>query len=203
MKQCGQCKTFYKPSEFRVRLSRAASEGRGLYDGHRLTMEMSICRQCRPKPRPYTAMTERELNTLVLSRDITREFADGILRTRATNARRKMSTAVTKRWERERLARVKPALDLCSVERRAVKDQLRYATENGKTRVTAFCETYLQVIDEYAKQVRDSKKIHDIPSATRARVLAAWHACDKARGPMFFSKLADILSASQQPDLGE
>jgi aldehyde:ferredoxin oxidoreductase len=145
-------------------------------------------------------MTERELNTLVLSRDITREFADGILRTRATNARRKMSTAVTKRWERERLARVKPALDLCSVERRAVKDQLRYATENGKERVIAFCETYLQVIDEYEATLRISKEIHDIPSATKVRVFDAWHACSNARGPMLFSKLADILSASQQPE---
>jgi hypothetical protein len=81
-----------------------------------------------------------------------------------------------------------------------VKDQLRYATENGKERVIAFCETYLQVIDEYAKQVRDSKKIHDIPSATRVRVFNAWHACDKARGPMLFSKLADILSASHNPE---
>jgi len=200
MKQCGQCKIFYRLSEYRVRLSRAASEGRGLYDGRRLTMEMSICRQCRPKARPYTAMTERELNTLVMSGDITRKYADQILSTRATNARRKMSNAVKKRWERERLARVQPALDLCAAERRAVKAQLQYATENDKRVVIAFCEMYLQVIDEYASSVRVSKKIHDIPSATRACVLAAWHVCDKARGPMLFSQLADILSASQQPE---
>jgi len=197
MKQCGQCKTFYKASAFRVRLSRAASEGRGLFDGKRLWMELSICRQCRPKRRPYTSMTERELNTLVLSNDITREYADKILATRERNARRKMSNAVKKRWERDRLARVQPALDLCIAERNAVNAQLRYATKNGKRDVIAFCETYLQVINEYAERVRVSKQLHGIPSATRARVLAAWHACARARGPMLFSQLADILSASQ------
>ena len=200
MKQCGQCKEFYRLSEYRVRLSRAASEGRGLFDGKRQWMDMSICRQCRPKPRPYTSMTERELNTLVLSNDITRAYADQILSTRAANARRKMSNAVKKRHARDRLARVKPVLDLCAAERNAAKAQLRYAMKNGKARVIAFCETYLQVIDDYANSVRVSKEIHDVPSATKACVLAAWHACDKARGPMLFSQLADILSASQQPE---
>ena len=200
MKQCGQCQEFYRLSEYRVRLSRAASEGRGLYDGKRQWMEMSICRQCRPKPRPYTSMTERELNTLVLSNDITREYADQILSTRERNARRKMSNAVKKRWERERLARVKPALDLCAAERNAVKAQLRYALANDKREVIAFCEMYLQVINEYANSVRVSKEIHDVPSATKVQVFDAWHACSNARGPVLFSQLADILSASQQPE---
>lgn len=197
LKQCTKCQTFYKHSEYRVQLSRAASEGRGLFDGKRLWMEMSICRQCRPKPRPYTSMTERELNTLVLSNDITREYADQILSTRATNARRKMSNAVKKRWQRERLARVKPALDLCASERNSVKTQLRCATKSGKPDVIAFCEMYLQVISDYANSVRVSQKLHDVPSETKANVFDAWHACGKTRGPMLFSKLADILSASQ------
>jgi hypothetical protein len=145
-------------------------------------------------------MTERELNTLVLSNDITREYADQILSTRERNARRKMSDAVKKRWERERQARIQPALDLCRDERRLAKAQLRYATANDKREVIAFCGTYLQVIDEYEATLRISKEIHDIPSATKVRVFDAWHACSNARGPMLFSKLADILSASQQPE---
>jgi hypothetical protein len=142
-------------------------------------------------------MTERELNTLVLSGDITRTYADQILSTRATNARRKMSNAVKKRHARDRLARVKPVLDLCAAERNAVNAQLRYAMKNDKPVVVSFCTMYLWVINEYAHSVRVSKEIHDVPSEAKVRVLAAWHACDKARGPMLFQKLADILSASQ------
>ena len=145
-------------------------------------------------------MTERELNTLVLSKDITREYADQILSTRERNARRKMSNAVTKRWERERQARIQPALDLCRDERRLAKAQLRYATANDKSEVIAFCEAYLQAINEYAERLRISKEIHDIPSATKVRVFDAWHACGKTRGPMLFSQLADILSASHNPE---
>jgi hypothetical protein len=128
---CSRCNTIKPIAEFKRYLTNAEALSRGYAANYKVEVESSVCKACRPKPRPINKLRAGELRQRVASGDIDAVTAAHVLNKRNARAKlaRKMYGAkqAQKKWDADLKALLKPM----SAHITSVDNWLRYQTKKG------------------------------------------------------------------------
>lgn len=121
----------------------------------------TLCKACKPKSKPPTKRTARELQARVDEGKMSQAMADSIVATRTRNARAKMAAGVQRRHKAERGLIWDDMIKLRNGERALARKAYDYATDpkNGYRQYDAeFYAEYLLVLDRIGDELRRLKR---------------------------------------------
>jgi hypothetical protein len=163
-KQCKKCRAIKPLAEFKRKLSRAQSIAKGYSGNYQLEVESAMCKACRPKTKPASVLTKKELHNKIMSGDLREHQAEEILERRAQLKPLKQGMASRKQWEKKWAGDLRALLKPMQEEIRSVERQIRYSCTDQPERLKFF-EWYVATLrSEKAKIEFDyAKKPRRVP----------------------------------------
>jgi hypothetical protein len=140
--QCVKCREIKPIADFKAHLTRAQGVARGNKNNYRVEIESSLCKVCRPKPKPLRKLTAKEMQNRVTSGDLHPFIMRKQLEDRAELTRAKQSAGAHALHAKRRASHWAPILQALIKEINKVRDQKKYAKAHAYPEVLAFAETY-------------------------------------------------------------
>lgn len=148
---CSVCKQVKNIAKFEQRVSRVGTTERGYAGAVRLAIEHTVCSDCRPKKKPLTKRTRKELYSMAAVGDIRRYKAEDIVRQQQADLKDKQKRAGRK--TAFNMHHKKPWAELSAAlakEQQAVRMQVYNLKKGGqdttKPALYAFATRYLAAL---------------------------------------------------------
>jgi hypothetical protein len=142
--QCAHCREIKPVADFKTHLTRAQAVARGYKNNYLVEIDSSICKSCRPKPKPLRKLTVKEMQNRVTSGALSEFVMEKKLEERAILTRGKRVEAALSVHAKRRASHWAPILQAIIKEINKTRDQKKYAKANGYAEVLTFAETYHQ-----------------------------------------------------------
>jgi hypothetical protein len=107
-----------------------------------MTIESKNCKACRPKHKPRTKLTKKDLHNKVQTGDMNNFIADKLREKRQRNAHNAQAKAARNRWLKEWKAELKEALAPITKEIIHARKAWEYARDKGYTHKAEFYFEY-------------------------------------------------------------
>jgi hypothetical protein len=127
IRTCKRCKETLPLAEFRYKLTRAQMKAQGFAGNVLVTAEGKVCKYCRPRKKPLSKLTRKELVTKASSGDIHPLIAKSIIAERKVSRRAKQKAGRYEGWVKHWKAEHKRVLSGLPIEIHRVTGQARHA----------------------------------------------------------------------------
>ena len=131
IKTCAKCGQSHPLSRFTYLATYAQSKAWGRAGNVRMTIESKHCADCRPKRKPKTKLSAKEIHNKVQTGDMNVLMAKHLREKQAQDERNKQAMAARKRWLRVWKAELKEALAPITKEIISARNAHLYAKEKG------------------------------------------------------------------------
>lgn len=130
-KVCTKCNEEHPLAQFKYRATYAQSKSWGRAGNVRMELESKLCRNCRPKRKPVSRLTKKEMHNKVQTGDLNAFIAKHEVAKRKQDAKNKQAISSRKRWEKQWKAELKEALAPITREIISARNAYDYAEEKG------------------------------------------------------------------------
>ena len=130
-KTCAKCGESHPIAHFTYLATLAQSKAWGRAGNVRMSLESKNCKACRPKRKPPTKLSAKEIHNRVQTGDMNNFIADKLREKRQRDARNKQGMASRNRWYSEWKAELKDALMPITREIVSARNAWIYAKEKG------------------------------------------------------------------------
>lgn len=168
---CSSCNTIKPLKEFKRYLTNAEALSRGYAANYRVEVETTLCKSCRPKPRPITKLRAGEIRQRVASGDLDGVVAHSELSKRNVRAqiKRKMSSAAQARarWNVQLKALLKPMSEHII----GVDNWIRYQKKRGTPSDApsmVFMGDYLALLRKERERIKFNQLMEPAPITNTA-----------------------------------
>lgn len=141
-KVCTKCNEDHPLAHFKYRATYAQSKSWGRAGNVRMELESKLCRNCRPKRKPVSRLTKKEMHNKVQTGDMNAFIAKHEVAKRKQDAKNKQAIASRKRWEKLWKAELKQALAPITKEIVSARNAHLYAKEKGYVDKAEFYKEY-------------------------------------------------------------
>lgn len=162
IKTCAKCGESRPLKEFTYLATYAQSKAWGRAGNVRMEITSKLCKACRPKRKPTSKLTKKDLHNKVQTGDLNAYLADKLLIVRQRDAHNKQGIASRKRWLREWKAELAEALKPITYEIISARNTWHYARGKGYIDKAKF---YF----EYGALLRHEKAHIELSHATNPR----------------------------------
>ena len=124
-----------------------------------MELESKLCRNCRPKRKPVSRLTKKEMHNKVQTGDMNALIAKHEVAKRKLDAKNKQAISSRKRWEKQWKAELKEALAPITREITSARKAWEYAHDKGYVDKANFYQ-------EYGELLRKEKNWAELHHAT-------------------------------------
>lgn len=142
LKTCTKCNEEFPLAHFKYRATYAQSKSWGRAGNVRMELESKLCRNCRPKRKPVSRLTKKEMHNKVQTGDMNAFIAKHEVAKRKQDAKNRQAIASRKRWEKQWKAELKTALAPITREIISARNAHLYAKEKGYVDKAEFYKEY-------------------------------------------------------------
>lgn len=146
IKICAKCGQSHPLSRFTYLATYAQSKAWGRAGNVRMTIESKHCADCRPKRKPKTKLSAKEIHNKVQTGDMNVLMAKHLREKQAQDERNKQAMAARKRWLRVWKAELKEALAPITREIISARNAWLYAREKGYVDKANFYHEYMGML---------------------------------------------------------
>lgn len=162
IKTCAKCGESRPLKEFTFLATYAQSKAWGRAGNVRMTLDSKNCKACRPKRKPPTKLSAKEIHNRVQTGDMNVLVAKHLREKQAQDERNKQGIAARKRWLKVWKAELAEALKPITYEIISARNTWHYARRNGYVDKAKF---YF----EYGALLRHEKAHIELSHATNPR----------------------------------
>jgi hypothetical protein len=130
-KMCAKCGQAHPIKHFTYLATYAQSKAWGRAGNVRMEITSKLCKACRPKRKPTSKLTKKDLHNKVQTGDLNAYLAQNLLIVRQQDAHNKQGMASRKRWLKEWKAELKDALMPITKEIISARNTWTYAKDKG------------------------------------------------------------------------
>ena len=164
---CSHCKQVKPLAAFKVLLPRANTKANGYTGFYRVQTLDARCKDCRPKDKPLSQLSEKQIRNRMANGDITAPIAEALIKKRKQDLvlNRKRSTKV--QWQTKWKAEWKALIKGIAPEFVAVRQQKKHAEYTARYGVIAYADGYLAVLEQVRNRLRvGASKVEQSPPHT-------------------------------------
>ena len=147
-KTCAKCGESHPIAHFTYLATYAQSKAWGRAGNVRMSLESKNCKACRPKRKPPTKLSAKEIHNRVQTGDMNSFIADKLREKRQRDARNKQGMASRNRWYSEWKAELKDALMPITREIVSARNAWVYAKEKGYVDKAEFYFEYMGLLQK-------------------------------------------------------
>ena len=162
IKTCAKCGESHPLNHFTYLATYAQSKAWGRAGNVRMTLESKNCKACRPKRKPTTKLSAKEIHNKVQSGDMNALMAKHLREKQAQDERNKQAMAARKRWLKVWKAELKEALAPITREIISARKIWEYAYDKGYVDKANFYQ-------EYGELLRREKNLVELDHMTNPR----------------------------------
>ena len=162
IKTCAKCGESRPLNHFTYLATYAQSKAWGRAGNVRMTLESKNCKACRPKRKPTTKLSAKEIHNKVQSGDMNALMAKHLREKQAQDERNKQAMAARKRWLKVWKAELKEALKPIGKEIISARKIWEYAYDKGYVDKANFYQ-------EYGELLRREKNLVELDHMTNPR----------------------------------
>ena len=162
IKTCAKCGESRPLNHFTYLATYAQSKAWGRAGNVRMTLESKNCKACRPKRKPTTKLSAKEIHNKVQSGDMNSYIAQQLRIKQEQNERNKQAMAARKRWLKVWKAELKEALAPITREIVSARKIWEYAYDKGYVDKANFYQ-------EYGELLRREKNLVELDHMTNPR----------------------------------
>jgi hypothetical protein len=152
-----------------------------------MTLESKNCKACRPKHKPTSKLTKKDLHNKVQTGDLNAYLAQNLLIIKQRTAHNKQAIASRKRWLREWKAELTEALKPITKEIVSARNTWTYARDKGYVDKAEFYFEYMGLLKRAKEYAEYSHTLHP-----RRPASAEW---DDYISPEVFTRVRDMWAA--------
>jgi hypothetical protein len=146
IKNCTKCGESHDIAQFRYLATLAQTKKWGKAGNVRMEVESKYCKNCRPKRKPPSQLSAKEIHNRVQSGDMS-EYTAKMLRAKlARDERNKQAMAARKRWEKVWSAELKEVLKPIAKEIISARNTWHYARDKGYVDKAVFYHEYMGLL---------------------------------------------------------
>lgn len=154
-KKCNECKPL---ASFRYKLTRAQAKQQGYAGNVLVTAEGKVCKECRPKRKPLSRLTTKELINKAASGDVHPFIAQSRIENIKKTARALQARGSAERWQKVWAGWLKDILAPLIEDIARTRHAIKYSTRIGRTARAEFYKTYLEHLEKLkARLLMDSR----------------------------------------------
>jgi len=131
IKTCAKCGESRPLNDFTYLATYAQSKAWGRAGNVRMEITSKLCKACRPKRKPTSKLTKKDLHNKVQTGDLNAYLAQSLLVVRQRDAHNKQSLSSRKRWLKAWKERLKEALEPITKEIISARNTWLYARDKG------------------------------------------------------------------------
>ena len=131
IKTCAKCGASHPLNQFTYLATYAQSKAWGRAGNVRMEITSKLCKACRPKRKPTSKLTKKDLHNKVQTGDLNAYLAQSLLVVRQRDAHNKQGMASRKRWLKAWKERLKEALEPITKEIISARNTWLYARDKG------------------------------------------------------------------------
>ena len=131
IKTCAKCGESHPPNQFTYLATYAQSKAWGRAGNVRMEITSKLCKACRPKRKPTSKLTKKDLHNKVQTGDLNAYLAQNLLIIKQRTAHNKQGMASRKRWLKAWKERLKEALEPITKEIISARNAWLYARDKG------------------------------------------------------------------------
>jgi len=131
IKTCAKCGESRPLKEFTYLATYAQSKAWGRAGNVRMEITSKLCKACRPKRKPTSKLTKKDLHNKVQTGDLNAYLAQNLLIVRQRDAHNKQAIASRKRWLKAWKERLREALEPIAKEIISARSAWLYARDKG------------------------------------------------------------------------
>lgn len=146
IKTCAKCGESRPLNHFTYLATYAQSKAWGRAGNVRMTLESKNCKACRPKRKPTTKLSAKEIHNKVQSGDMNSYIAQQLRIKQEQTERNKQAMAARKRWLKVWKAELKEALAPVTREIISARNAWQYAREKGFVDKAEFYHEYMGML---------------------------------------------------------
>jgi len=161
-KICAKCGESHPLNHFTYLATYAQSKAWGRAGNVRMTLESKNCKACRPKRKPTTKLSAKEIHNKVQSGDMNALMAKHLREKQAQDERNKQAMSARKRWLKVWRAELKEALAPITREIISARKIWEYAYDKGYVDKANFYQ-------EYGELLRREKNLVELDHMTNPR----------------------------------
>ena len=131
IKTCAKCGESHPLNQFTYLATYAQSKAWGRAGNVRMEITSKLCKACRPKRKPTSKLTKKDLHNKVQTGDLNAYLAQNLLIIKQRTAHNKQGMASRKRWLKAWKERLKEALEPITKEIISARNTWLYARDKG------------------------------------------------------------------------
>ena len=186
-KTCAKCGESHPIAHFTYLATLAQSKAWGRAGNVRMSLESKNCKACRPKRKPPTKLSAKEIHNRVQTGDMNNFIADKLREKRQRDAHNKQGMASRNRWYSEWKAELKDALMPITREIVSARNAWIYAKEKGYVDKAEFYFEYMGLLQK-AKNWAEMNQMTN----PRRPISARW---DDYIEPEIFTRVREMWAA--------
>ena len=159
-KTCAKCGESHPIAHFTYLATLAQSKAWGRAGNVRMSLESKNCKACRPKRKPPTKLSAKEIHNRVQTGDMNNFIADKLREKRQRDAHNKQGMASRKRWLKEWKAELKTALAPITKEIVSARNAWEYAEDKGYVAKAEFYFEYVTLLKRAKTHAGYSHELH-------------------------------------------
>jgi hypothetical protein len=146
IKTCAKCGESRPLNDFAYLATYAQSKAWGRAGNVRMTLESKNCKACRPKRKPPTKLSAKEIHNRVQTGDMNVLMAKHLREKQAQDERNKQAMAARKRWLKVWREELKTALTPLTKEIVSARNTWHYARDKGYVDKAVFYHEYMGLL---------------------------------------------------------
>jgi hypothetical protein len=131
IKTCAKCGESHPLNQFTYLATYAQSKAWGRAGNVRMEITSKLCKACRPKRKPTSKLTKKDLHNKVQTGDLNAYLAQNLLIIKQRTAHNKQGMASRKRWLKAWKERLQEALEPITKEIISARNTWQYARDKG------------------------------------------------------------------------
>ena len=187
IKTCAKCGESRPLKHFTYLATYAQSKAWGRAGNVRMEITSKLCKDCRPKRKPLTKLSAKEIHNRVQTGDMNEGMANYLRAKQEQNERNAQAIASRKRWLKEWKAELKDALAPIAKEIVSARNTWIYARDKGYVDKAEFYFEYTGMLKRAKEYAEYSHALHP-----RRPASAEW---DDYIEPEVFTKIRDMWAA--------
>lgn len=146
IKTCAKCGESRPLNDFTYLATYAQSKAWGRAGNVRMTLESKHCKDCRPKRKPISKLSAKEIHNKVQSGDMNSLMAKHLKEKQAQDEHNKQAMASRKRWLKVWREELKTALTPLTKEIVSARNTWHYARDKGYVDKAVFYHEYMGLL---------------------------------------------------------
>ena len=160
IKTCAKCKEPRTLDQFKYLATLAQTKAWGRAGNVRMEITSKLCKDCRPKRKPRTKLTKKDIHNKVQTGDLNAYLAQNLLIVKQRTSHNAQAKAARKRWVKEWREELKATLEPLTKEIAHARKVWRYSNSKGYVDKAEFYFEYHALLHHEKTHAQYSHMLH-------------------------------------------